>query len=59
MPPCIRHRFAPVIARNLNEGIVHIRDMMERPVNSELEESDARIKLELDSWRLAGCSVTP
>ena len=39
----------------LNEGNAHIRDMIERLVDSDLEESDARVTLEEDNsgWKVA------
>ena len=44
-----------MIYRELNEGNAHIRDMIERLVNSDHEEIDARITLEQDSsgWKVA------
>lgn len=54
--PKIADRFIRAIYRELNEGNAHIRDMIERLVDSDLEEGDARITLEQDSdggWKVA------
>lgn len=53
--PKIADRFIRAIYRELNEGNAHIRDMIERMVDSDLEETDARITLEQDSggWKVA------
>jgi putative transcriptional regulator len=53
--PKIADRFVRAIYRELNDGNAHIREMIERLVDSDLEESDARITLEQDGrgWRLA------
>ncbi len=53
--PKIADRFIRAIFRELNEGNAHIRDMIERLVDSDIEVADARLTLEQDGggWKLA------
>jgi putative transcriptional regulator len=53
--PKIADRFIRAIYRELNEDNAHICVMIERLVDSDLEETDARITLEQDSsgWKVA------
>ena len=53
--PRIADRFIRAIYRQLNEGNAHIRDMIERLADSDLDESDLRITLAQDSggWQIA------
>lgn len=53
--PKIADRFIRAIYRELNEGNAQIRAMIERLVDSDIEEADARLTLEQDDggWRLA------
>ncbi len=53
--PKIADRFIRAIYRELNEGNAKIRDMIERLVDCDLDEADARITLEQDGrgWKLA------
>jgi putative transcriptional regulator len=53
--PKIADRFIRAIYRELNEGNAHIRDMIERLVDSDLDDSDARIVLAQFSsgWKVA------
>ena len=44
--PKIADRFIRAIDRELNEGNAHIRNMIERLEDTDVEESDARITLE-------------
>jgi hypothetical protein len=48
-------RFIRAIYRELNEGNAQIREMIERLVDSDLEESDARMTLSQDDtgWKVA------
>ncbi|NCP15043.1 MAG: transcriptional regulator [Sphingomonadales bacterium] len=53
--PKMADRFIRAIYRELNEGNAQIREMIERLVDSDLEESDARITLSQDDtgWKVA------
>ena len=53
--PKIADRFIRAIYRELNEGNAHIRQMIERLVDCDVEDAEARITLEQDSggWKLA------
>ncbi len=53
--PKVADRFIRAIYREQNEGNAHIREMIERLVDSDLENGEARITLQQDSggWKLA------
>lgn len=53
--PKVADRFIRAIYREQDEGNAHIREMIERLVDSDFDESDARITLEQDSggWKVA------
>ena len=53
--PKIADRFIRAIYRELNEGNAHIREMIERLADSDVDEADARLTLEQygGGWRLA------
>ncbi len=53
--PKMADRFIRAIYREQQEGNAHIREMIERLVDSDLEETDARLTLEQNDggWRVA------
>ncbi|MDE1915001.1 MAG: hypothetical protein KGJ57_05050 [Sphingomonadales bacterium] len=53
--PKMADRFIRAIYREQQEGNAHIREMIERLVDSDLEEADARLTLEQNDggWRVA------